>query len=74
MNLFVCVFVCLRERDVLFPLNINTFQEVQFPVDELRIEVDCSVSRDYVEIDAVEIIGGILFNSFLKPAIACICI
>nr|XP_022322052.1 F-box/LRR-repeat protein 4-like [Crassostrea virginica] len=33
-------------------------KEVQFPVDELRIEVDCSVSRDYVEIDAVEIIGG----------------
>ncbi|XP_034301075.2 uncharacterized protein [Magallana gigas] len=30
-----------------------------FPVDELRIEVDCSVARDYVEIDAVEIVGDI---------------
>lgn len=34
-------------------------QRFIFPVDELRIEVDCSVARDYVEIDAVEIVGGI---------------
>lgn len=34
-------------------------QRIIFPVDELRIEVDCSVARDYVEIDAVEIVGGI---------------
>ena len=39
-------------------------KEVQFPVGELRIEVDCSVSRSYVEIDAVEIVGGILFISY----------
>nr|XP_022322048.1 uncharacterized protein LOC111123779 isoform X1 [Crassostrea virginica] len=30
---------------------------VQFPVDELRIEVDCSASNNYVEIDAVKIVG-----------------
>lgn len=34
-------------------------QRFIFPVDELRIEVDCSEARDYVEIDAVEIVGGI---------------
>lgn len=31
-----------------------------FPVDELRIEVDCLASKGYVEIDAIEIVGGIL--------------
>lgn len=36
-----------------------SFQRIIFPVDELRIEVDCSASRNYVEIDAVEIVGGI---------------
>lgn len=36
-----------------------SFQRIIFPVDELRIEVDCSAARDYVEIDAVEIVGGI---------------
>ena len=38
------------------------FQEVPFLVDELKIEVDCSLSRSYVEIDAVEIVGGILYT------------
>ncbi|XP_062607456.1 uncharacterized protein LOC134269272 [Saccostrea cucullata] len=33
-------------------------QKVNFPVNELRIEVDCSVSHSWVEIDAVEIVGG----------------
>ncbi|XP_062596725.1 uncharacterized protein LOC134258199, partial [Saccostrea cucullata] len=32
---------------------------VNFPVNEVRIEVDCSVSPFWVEIDAVEIVGGI---------------
>ncbi|XP_065932791.1 F-box/LRR-repeat protein 4-like [Magallana gigas] len=32
-------------------------KRTMFPVDELRIEVDCSASRSYVEIDAIEIVG-----------------
>ena len=56
-----------RERE-RFQTFIYVFflrsKEVQFPVGELRIEVDCSVSRSYVEIDAVEIVGGILFISY----------
>ncbi|XP_061164565.1 F-box/LRR-repeat protein 4-like [Saccostrea echinata] len=32
-------------------------KKVNFPVNELRIEVDCSVSPSWVEIDAVEIVG-----------------
>nr|XP_034301077.1 uncharacterized protein LOC105339115 [Crassostrea gigas] len=32
-------------------------KRVKFPFNELRIEIDCSVSNSYVEIDAVEIVG-----------------
>ncbi|XP_061169141.1 uncharacterized protein LOC133178461 [Saccostrea echinata] len=32
-------------------------KKVNFQVNELRIEIDCTVSRSWVEIDAVEIVG-----------------
>ena len=57
--------LCKREKGKVlisyFKKN-SAFQEVPFLVDELKIEVDCSLSRNYVEIDAVEIVGGILYN------------
>ncbi|XP_062587704.1 uncharacterized protein LOC134249362 [Saccostrea cucullata] len=46
-------------------------QKVNFPVNELRIEVDCSVSRSWVEIDAVEIVGGDCPKQFQKLWDAC---
>lgn len=47
---------------LLLRFLINLFQKVKFPFDELRIEIDCSVSNSYVEIDAVEIVGGTVFS------------
>ncbi|XP_062596729.1 uncharacterized protein LOC134258201 isoform X3 [Saccostrea cucullata] len=41
-------------------------KRVDFPVNELRIEVDCTVSRSYVYIDAVEIVGGGCPRGFRK--------
>ncbi|XP_062596734.1 uncharacterized protein LOC134258205 [Saccostrea cucullata] len=40
--------------------------EANFPVNELRIEVDCTVSRSWVEIDAVEMVGGDCPEEFQK--------
>lgn len=40
-------------------IYLSFLQRTMFPVDELSIEVDCSASRSYVEIDAIEIVGGI---------------
>nr|XP_022322050.1 uncharacterized protein LOC111123780 [Crassostrea virginica] len=46
-------------------------KDVQFPVRELRIEVDCSVPRSYVEIDAVEIVGGRCPRQFTEYLNSC---
>ncbi|XP_062596732.1 C-type lectin domain family 6 member A-like [Saccostrea cucullata] len=50
---------CIRTA-LMFPSRIFSPQikRVDFPVNELRIEVDCTVSGTYVAIDAVEIVGG----------------
>lgn len=49
------VFPCQR---ISFCSLIISIQRVNFPFNELRIEIDCSVSNSWVEIDAVEIVGG----------------
>ncbi|XP_048775102.2 uncharacterized protein LOC125679709 [Ostrea edulis] len=45
--------------------------KVNFPVNELRIEVDCSVSRSYVYIDAVKIVGDDCPRQFKKYGDSC---
>lgn len=32
-------------------------QQPKFPVDELRIDIDCTASGSWVEIDAINIVG-----------------
>lgn len=64
----VCYFSIYQDRikkhNTKHPLSkyiyLHLFQRIVFPVDELRIEVDCLASKGYVEIDAIEIVGGIL--------------
>jgi hypothetical protein len=36
---------------------LNFFQKLAFECNTLRIEVDCTKSRSYVEIDAIKITG-----------------
>lgn len=36
---------------------LNFFQKLAFECNTLRIEVDCTKSRSYVEIDAIQITG-----------------
>ncbi|XP_061164564.1 uncharacterized protein LOC133173596 [Saccostrea echinata] len=46
-------------------------KKVNFPVNELRIEFDCSISSSWVEIDAVEIVGGECPEQFKKMWDSC---
>lgn len=48
---------CLSRADTI--LNFLTFliQDVDFPVKEIRLEVNCSVADTWVEIDAVQMSG-----------------
>lgn len=56
-------FIVLSHPLFILLINISpnliiSTQRVKFPFNELRIEIDCSVSNSWVEIDAVEIVGG----------------
>eukprot|EP00105_Crassostrea_gigas_P023095 XP_011442822.1 PREDICTED: uncharacterized protein LOC105339108 isoform X2 [Crassostrea gigas] len=46
-------------------------KRIMFPVDELRIEVDCLASKGYVEIDAIEIVGDMCPLPFFKYRSSC---
>lgn len=46
-------------------------KRIMFPVDELRIEVDCSASKHYVEIDAIEIVGDMCPSPFFQYGNSC---
>lgn len=60
INISLHIYSSCQRLLLRFPINL--FQKVKFPFDELRIEIDCSVSNSYVEIDAVEIVGGTVFS------------
>lgn len=53
--ILIIVFPCQR---IFLCSLIISIQRVKFPFNELRIEIDWSVSNSWVEIDAVEIVGG----------------
>ena len=40
-------------------LFIHLFQKLLFPCSELKIEVDQTVANQWIEIDAVEVIGSV---------------
>nr|XP_034301073.1 uncharacterized protein LOC105335840 isoform X2 [Crassostrea gigas] len=46
-------------------------KRTMFPVDELRIDVDCSASGSYVEIDAIEIVGDRCPTTFSQYQNSC---
>ncbi|XP_062566000.1 uncharacterized protein LOC134228358 [Saccostrea cucullata] len=55
IEIFRAPYAHLVKKSRIFSPQIK---RVDFPVNELRIEVDCTVSGTYVAIDAVEIVGG----------------
>ncbi|XP_061163726.1 uncharacterized protein LOC133172908 [Saccostrea echinata] len=55
VEIFKAPYAHLIKRSRIFSPKIK---RLNFPVNELRIEVDCTVSGSYVAIDAVEIVGG----------------
>jgi hypothetical protein len=40
-------------------LFIHLFQKLSFPCNELKIEVDQTVADEWIELDAVEVIGSV---------------
>ena len=40
-------------------LCIHLFQKLSFPCNELKIEVDQTAAKQWIEIDAVEVVGSV---------------
>ncbi|XP_062566001.1 uncharacterized protein LOC134228360 [Saccostrea cucullata] len=63
VEIFKAPYAHLIKRARIFSPEIK---RLDFPVNELRIEVDCTVSGSHVYIDAVEIVGGGCPRGFRK--------
>ncbi|XP_061164729.1 uncharacterized protein LOC133173725 [Saccostrea echinata] len=68
VEIFKAPYALLIKRSRIFSPKIK---RLNFPVNELRIEVDCTASGSYVYIDAVEIVGDDCPRQFQKLGDSC---